>query len=200
MPRKMPDDKLSALVNAWIAEARQFDRSDLADHREWAIRFYDGEVDFPAQPGRSQVVSHDVADVLEWVLPGLLRVFTSSDRVAVYEPRTPQDEAGARQATDAINYVFLTECDGYRVMKDSMHDGLLHGNGPVKVWWEGSPEYEVEVMRGLTEEEYAAVISQPDIEEVLEVTEYFVSPDGTPLEGDAKADMQADIGARNAAY
>lgn len=169
---KMAERDLAGKVDGWIADAKQFDRSDMDSHRSWAIRFYDGEVDIDPQPGRSKVVSHDVADVLEWILPGLLRVFNASEKVAIFLPQTPEDEEAAKQATDGINHLFLNELPGYQIMKDAMHNGLLHGNGPVKVWWDGAPEYKTEVIRGLTEEEYMTLLADPDIEP-LEVTEYF---------------------------
>jgi hypothetical protein len=58
-----------------------------------------------------------------------------------------------------------------------MHDSLLHGNGPVKSWFEHAKEYKVETVRGLNEMEYQALLSEPDLDEVLEVTEY---PEGHP--------------------
>lgn len=173
----MSERDLSSLVDNYINEARRYDRSDLAQQREDAIRFYDGEVDIPPAPGRSAATSHDVSDVLDWMLAGLLRVFTASDRVAIYEPREPKDEPGAKQATDGINYIFMTECDGFRIIKDLMHDGLLHGNGVGKVWWAGEPEYKTEIVRGLPEMELYALASEPGVE-ILEQTEYFVGPDG----------------------
>jgi hypothetical protein len=181
---KMTDDDLAAMVDARISDARQFDQSDLSDQRSRAIRYYDGQVDIPSQEGRSSVVSSDVADVHGWILPQLVRVFTGSDKLAVYEPETPEEEGGAKQATDGINFIFMQECEGFRIVKDSMHDGLLHGNGPIKAWWEGSPEYKVETIRGLTEEELDGLISEPGVEEVLELTEYLVGPNGDPIDGE----------------
>ena len=166
---KMDETELQSIVDGWISDARQFDQSDASTQREWAIKFYDGEVDIAARDGRSSAVSHDVADVLDWIIAGLLRVFTASDRVAIYEPREPQDVAAAKQATDCINYIFLNECDGYKVIMHSMHDGLLHGNGPIKVWWEGKPEYKTETIRGITESELMALMTEPDVEDILEI-------------------------------
>jgi hypothetical protein len=177
--KKMDEGELSAILDGWITDSRSFDRSDLALNREWAIRFYDGGCDIPSQEGRSQVVSHDVADALEWILPALLRIFTASDKIAIYEPASPGDEVGAKQATACINHLFLNECDGYRVIKDAMHDGLLHGNGPVKTWFENAKEYKIETVRGLNEMEYQAVLSEPDLDEVLTVKKY---PEGHPEE------------------
>ena len=172
MAKQMSEGELSAILDGWITDSRSFDRSDLSINREWAIRFYDGECDIPWQENHSSVVSHDVADALEWILPALLRIFTSSSKIAIFEPVTPADEVGAKQATACINHLFQNECDGYRVVKDAMHDGLLHGNGVVKSWWEGAKEYKVEVVRGLDEMEFQALLSEPDLEEVLEIKEY----------------------------
>jgi hypothetical protein len=181
MAKKMSLGELSAILDGWVTDARSFDRSDLALSREWAIKFYDGDCDIPEQEGRSKVVSHDVADALEWILPALLRIFTSSAKTAIYEPVTQEDEVGAKQATACINYLFQTECDGYRVLHHSMHDSLLHGNGPIKSWFEHAKEYKVETVRGLSEIEYQALLSEPDIADVLEVKEY---PEGHPEEGE----------------
>jgi len=170
----MSETELVGLVNSRIADCRQFDRSSLTNQREWAIRFYDGEVDIAPQPFRSQVVSADLADVLEWVLPGLLRVFTASDRIVVYEPQKMSDEQYATQATDGINYIFQVECEGYAILYSLFHNSLLHGNGPYKIWWEGMPEYKTDTLRGLNEMELNAVISQPDIDDILEFRSYLV--------------------------
>jgi len=173
---KMSETELVGLVNSRIADCRQFDRSALTNQREWAIRFYDGEVDIAPQPNRSQVVSQDLADVLEWVLPGLLRVFTAPERIVIYEPQKIADEQYADQATDGINYIFLNECAGYSVLYSLFHNALLHGNGPYKIWWEGSPEYRSDTLRGLNEIEFHSIISQPDVEEVQELSTYLVDP------------------------
>jgi hypothetical protein len=177
MAKKMSDGELSAILDGWVTDARSFDRSDLELSREWAIKFYDGDCDIPTQEGRSQVVSHDVADALEWILPALLRIFTASATTAIYEPVSQEDEIGAKQATMCINHLFQNECEGYRILHHAMHDSLLHGNGPVKSWFEHAKEYKVETVRGLNEMEYQALLSEPDLDEVLEVTEY---PEGHP--------------------
>lgn len=181
---KMKEDELSALVEGWLTQARHFDDSDLSEQRSKANKFYDGEVDIKVQPHRSAVVSSDVADVMGWILPGLLRVFTASNRVAIYEPNTREEEEGAKQATEGINYVFLNECDGFRVMKDAMFNGLLHGNGPIKVSWKGEKEYKVEDITGLTMEEVLALMQGPDVDDIIDLNEYDVGPDGTPIDDD----------------
>jgi hypothetical protein len=136
------------------------------------MQFIDGEVDIPAEEGKSSVVSHDLADTLHWIMPSLLRVFLSSDQVAVFEPTKPGDEENAKQATDYINFVFLNDCKGYRVLYGALYDGLLSGNGIIKHWWDPTPVYAVESFTGLSDDQYDYLIQQPEIEEVLEHSQY----------------------------
>jgi hypothetical protein len=180
----MTDAELTVIVDGWLSDAESFDQSDMSGIRSKAIDFYEGRIDIQAEPGKSSVVSPDLADALEWIIPGLLRVFLASDRVAIYEPVTQEDEETAKQATDGINHEFLVSCNGYRILKDAMHDGLLHGNGVIKHWWAGEPEYKTETLTALNEEEYQALLLDETVEEVLEQREYMVGPDGQEIKGD----------------
>ena len=193
---KMTEDELSALCESRITEAKHFDETDLETSRQKALDFYDGKCDILEQPNRSKVVSSDVADVIGWILPGLLRVFTASDRVAIFEPNTEEEEDNAKQATFGINHIFLHECGGYRLMKDAMFNGLLHGNGPIKMSWAGEKQYKVEDITGLTMEEVMALLQDPDVEDILELKAYDVGPDGAPIE---PIDEEGDYNASNAA-
>jgi hypothetical protein len=175
MARKkaMTDDELSALVQGEIDDAKTYVDEEFSEDRDEAIRFFNGDPTIlPAMPGRSTVVSHDLADTIGWILPGLMRVFLSTDRVVVYEPRTQGDTAFAQQATDYMNYVFLTRCGGYRVLWSSFHDALMHRNGVIKHWWEPpseEDEYKVEKYTGLTLEMLTLLTQEPGVE-ILEAT------------------------------
>lgn len=183
MAKGMTDKELATLCDGWIQDAKNGD-SEGSNLRSNGMKFYDGEVDLPAEPDKSDVVSPDVADAVDGVLPGLLRVFLASDRIGIYEPRNKDDEPMAQQATDGINYEFLHECGGYRVLHSVFHDGLLHGNGVIKHYWEKAPEYKTEVLTGLSEEEFLMLLDDETVEEVLEKREYFVGPDGQEIDAE----------------
>lgn len=169
----MTQDELARLCEAEINDAIAYDDTEWSADRARAIEYFFGEMkDTPAQEGRSQVVSHDVADTIGWILPGLMRVFLASDRVAVYQPTRPGDEPGAEQSTDYINYIFLAECDGYRVLWDALHDALLLRNGIIKHWWDDAPEYETVTFTGLDDDAFTMLVMDDEIDEVLEHTEY----------------------------
>jgi hypothetical protein len=166
---KLDDDGLKALLSQEISSALTYDQTELSQKRASAMEYYRGEMrDTPAMAGRSSVVSKDVADTIGWMLPGIIRVFTASDRMAMYEPEKPADEEFAKQATDYINYVFMKDNPGYRIMWDATHDSLLLGNGIVKHWWDDKEECDYSEHSGLTEEQIAILQSDQDVEIVAQ--------------------------------
>ena len=166
---RMDDDRLKALLSQEITSALTYDDTELSAKRARALEYYRGEMsDTPAMAGRSSVVSKDLADTIGWMLPGIIRVFTASDRMAIYEPDKPGDEEFAKQATDYINYVFLKDNPGYRIMWDATHDSLLLANGIIKHWWEDKEECEYTEHSGLTEEQIAILQQEQGVEIVAQ--------------------------------
>lgn len=164
---KMDDERLKALLSQEISSALTYDDTELSQKRAKALEYYRGEMsDTPAMSGRSSVVSMDVADTIGWMLPGIIRVFMASDKMAIYEPERPGDEDFAKQATDYANYVFLKDNPGYRIMWDATHDSLLLGNGIVKHWWDDKEECDYSEHSGLTEEQIA-ILQQDQAVEIV---------------------------------
>lgn len=169
MADRMDEDELKSLLAAEIRSSVAYDDSELSGKRARALEYFRGVMsDTPSMSGRSSVVSKDVADTIGWMLPGIIRVFTASDQMAVYEPEKPGDEPFAKQATDYINYIFMKENPGYRNLWDGTHDSLLLGNGIVKHWWDKKEECEYSDHSGLTEEQLAVMLSEGDVEIVAQ--------------------------------
>lgn len=204
----MTDGELVSLLDKAISNANNREGSETATLRNSALKFINGEVDFPAEKGKSSVVSNDVADTLHWILPQLLRVFLGSENIGIYEPRKPEIEKStvpgpdgepvtvekdvsvdrAQQATDYINYVLMNDCRGYSVLHSALYEGLAFGNGLIKHWWDDSPTYVTEDFSALTEEAFIALTAGEDADdvEILEHTAYpdpdFVAPELPPQE------------------
>lgn len=165
----MDDDRLKALLSQEITAALTYNDTELSAKRALALEYYRGEMsDTPAMTGRSSVVSKDVADTIGWMLPGIIRVFTASDQMAIYEPAKPGDEEFAKQATDYANYVFMKDNPGYRILWDGTHDSLLLANGIIKHWWDDKEECEYTEHSGLTEEQISILQSEQDVEIVAQ--------------------------------
>jgi hypothetical protein len=128
------------------------------DRRE-ALRFYRGDnlSDYgDSGDGLSSVVSRDTMEAVESMMPALVRPFVAGEEVVSFEPVGPEDEEGARQATDYVNHVFTTHNNAFRVIHDAMKDGLLYRIGVAKTVVEEVDEGAPETYEGLTEEEVEA--------------------------------------------
>jgi hypothetical protein len=162
---RMDEEEIKALLAMEIQSSVSFTESELSGQRARALEYYRGVMtDTPAANNRSSVVSRDVADTIGWMLPGIIRVFSASDRMAEYEPYGPNDEEFAKQATDYCNYVFWKDNNGYRVLWDATHDSLLLGNGIVKHWWDDKEECEYSELSGLTAEQIAILQAAQGVE------------------------------------
>lgn len=169
MAEKIDDEELKALLSNEIRSANTYDDTELSGKRARALEYFQGVMsDTPSMPGRSSVVSKDVADTIGWMLPGIIRVFTASDQMAIFEPARPSDEEFAKQATDYCNFVFMKDNQGYRTLWDATHDSLLLGNGIVKHWWDDKEECEYTEHTGLTEEQLAILADEQDVEIVAQ--------------------------------
>ena len=167
---KLSEDELKAIVDWELNDAIGRHDGELSEQRRRSLEFYFGEFIGNEVEGRSQIISHDVFEVIEWAMPHLVRVFMSSDNVALFEPRGPEDEEEAEQATDYVNYLFNKRCNGFHVLNTMFKDALLEKTGVVKVWWDDTEEVSREDFTGLDDFAFAKLVSDEDIE-VVEHTE-----------------------------
>lgn len=171
MAERMTEDRLKALVADEIHQSRAHDDAELRAKRTTALDYYLGKMsDIQPEVGRSSAVSRDVADTVGWMLPGIIRVFTASDRMAIAEPVGPEDEEFADQVTDTLNHVFSKDNDGYKILYEATWDSLVMKNGIVKVWWDDTPQERVSYHSGLSDDQHAMLVDSDEIE-VLEHTE-----------------------------
>ena len=106
MANKVTDLELKSIIGQEINNSMGFMGGALSSQRKKSLEYYMGEPLGTEIDGRSQVISTDVADTVETILPSLLRIFTASHQVVKCEPVKAEDVALADQATSYINYVF----------------------------------------------------------------------------------------------
>ena len=75
------DPDLRAVIGKQINNSLGYLGGPLAAARRKSLEYYLGDKLGTEIDGRSQVVSTDVADTVESMLPNLLRIFTASDKV-----------------------------------------------------------------------------------------------------------------------
>lgn len=101
----------------------------------------------PDVDGRSKVVSKDLMEVVEWMMPSLMRIFCGADDVIRFEPEGPEDEKNANEATEYCGYLLYRKNDGFTVLHDAIKSSLISRMGVVKVycdeaWDEREEHYE----------------------------------------------------------
>ena len=157
---KMDDEQLLSHLQANETDASNFAWGSLAAEREKAMREYFRQPYGNEEEGLSQIVTSDVQDTVEWMLPDLLDIFTSSDKAVVFEPTQASDVQGAKQATDGVNYVFHKQNNGFLVLYTAFKDALLTKNCAVMWRKETRRTKQVTPARGASEEMLAMLLAE----------------------------------------
>ena len=168
--KKMTEDELIAKLSSEIDSSTGHMSSELSHQREEAMKYYLGEPFGNEIDGRSEIVTTDVRDTIEYIMPSLMRIFTTHNNIAEFEPQGPEDIEMAKQATDYVNYVFNKQNNGFKVLYDAFKDALISKTGIVKHYWEENKKITTENYENLTDIEYQSILANDELE-VLEHTE-----------------------------
>ena len=168
MADKVTELELKNIIGQEINNSMGYMGGNLSAQRKKSLEYYMGEPLGTEIDGRSQVVSTDVADTIETILPNLLKIFTASDQTVKCEPVKAEDVALAEQATNYINYIFNKDNDGFSILYTWFKDALIEKNGIVKVYWDESEKVEQETYENLNEQEYQILVDNDDVEVVEE--------------------------------
>lgn len=159
----MDDADLESLVGSELTDATSFVDSELSPVRARAIQYYRGEPFGNEEEGRSQVVSTDVRDTINGVMPSLMRVFFGSKKVVQFVPRGPEDIAAADQATDYVNFIFTQDNNGFLLCHSVFKDALRGALGIAKYYWEEKVEVKTEHYSGLDESSLTLLLNEPGV-------------------------------------
>jgi hypothetical protein len=166
----MTEDELKAIVVAEMASAVGSQDTEMSGDRidgwdAYLKQPYGNEID-----GRSQVVSSDVQDTVEWIMPSLMRIFTAGDTAVEFNPTGQEDEQSAKQATDYANYVWDRDNPGFLNFHTWFKEALIAKVGTVKVYWEVKDKWKRERYEGLDEASLGLALEDGETE-ITEMTE-----------------------------
>jgi hypothetical protein len=160
----LDNDELLALIEHEEAQCVSATSGQLAEQRREAMQFYLGQPYGDEVEGRSSVVTTEVKDAIEGIMPALMAIFTSSDQIVRFEPQGMEDEEAAQQATDYINYIFSRLNNGFVALYCLIKDALLQKNGYLKVYWEDYSDQEQETYENLNLIQYHMLTQDPELE------------------------------------
>ena len=168
---EMTEDELQGILAGQIDDAVDYSDNTVSPSRATATKYYRGEAFGDEEDGRSQVVSMDVRDTVQSILPSLMRIFTSSDKTVEYAPNGPEDVAAAEQASDYANYIVNRDNPGFLVLYSAFKDALIRKVGIIKAYWDDDVKISTDKLTGLDEMALSALMSDPDSD--VEITESY---------------------------
>lgn len=183
---KMKDAEVLALLGQLLENSIGFLEGTIGSERRTAFKYYLGKPYGNEIEGRSQVVTQDVLEVVENILPSLLRIFTAGEQIVKFDPQGPEDQEIAEQCTDYVNYIFMKDNPGFMILYTMFKDALLQKNGFVKHYYKEIEKETKEEYVNLTDTEYTSLLMADDVE-ILEDFEKEVEAErGTEILHDVK--------------
>lgn len=158
------DDEILSIISAEMSAAAGASESDsLQQNRQDALSAYLGDKGEVVQ-GRSSVVSTDVADAIEWIMPEVMKSFTQNNEVVTFDPMGPGDRRQAELESRFVYDVLMKDNEGFITLHEFFKDALLQKNGFFKCYYEEQPEKTKEDYTGLNPLELEMLEADPEIE------------------------------------
>ena len=181
------------IIGSHIDDSLGFIATDTQLERAAALEYYLREPYGNEVEGRSQIVTGEVAEVVDGALPQIMKVFTTNSKAVEFEPVNAGDGALAEQVTQYVNHIFYKDNNGFEIMHDWFKDGLLQKVGVVKAYWDDKKNTTTEKYKNLTEDELAMLMQDEEIEvveqdSVEEVIEQEPQPSIDPMTGQPMMD------------
>ena len=176
----MDDEELQSIIASEIEDAISYIDSDLSPIRAQATAYYRGDPFGNEVEGNSHAVSTEVRDVVNAMLPSMMKTMFSSEKVVEFVPTGPEDVASAEQATDYANYVLQQDNDGFQVLYSTFKDSLIRKCGIVKTWWDERTIVRIEQYTGLDEQTMMMISTEPDA--TVTVVEQYDDPSFDPAQ------------------
>lgn len=157
------DEELRSLVINMLEEAELFYTGNVEPVQEKATEYYLGEKFGNEARGRSQVVSTDVRDTVQAIIPSFMRIIFGPEEVIEYAPENAEDVEAAQQQTDYVNYIIREDNPGFMLFHSWIKDAFIRKLGVVK--WNYIERERVSTSRhtGVSEEQLALLADEGDL-------------------------------------
>ena len=169
-PKPVSDHELGELIHQEIYQSDNRSGSEMQQNTTEAYEYFLYRKKGDEVPGRSQIQSGDVADMIDHVQAELQPMYSVSSLVQI-EPENSGDVERAQEETKATNWYFRERCRGFEKLDDGVQDAVLLRNGYLKVWPEESYKLPYEETFEGTEDQIAAIFNQFEQQGRVEVVE-----------------------------
>ena len=139
---------------------------------EESLSYYLGQPNGTEVEGRSQVVSTDVADSIEWIMPQVMKSFTQNNEVVIFDPVHDGDEKQAEMESEYVYEVLMKQNNGFIILHQFVKDALMQRNGILKVYYAKHDEVKTTDYTGITEQQLQALVTAEGVE-IVEKSDYI---------------------------
>lgn len=149
------------------------------------IQLHDGDGSYYDKllPGlkKSNLVSRDIADAIQWAMPALMRIFFGGQSVGTIQGVEAGDEKNAENLSKLINWQLTTQNNFFIVFHLWAQVALLNGIEFIKGRWNSEKKWEkFETIASL--QDIDAMNADPNIE-ITSMVESAVTPDTFTISG-----------------
>jgi len=155
----LSDSDILAIIANELSTATYSTGDDSVGHLETSMSYYLGRPNGTEVVGRSTVVSTDVADTIEWIMPQIMESFTQVNEIVKFDPIGPNDFRQAELESQFCYDVLMKDNDGFVLIYELVKDALMQRNGVLKIYYDKNNEREINKFTGLTEEGLAVLVS-----------------------------------------
>lgn len=150
-PAGMSEDELAIRLEQMNKQAIGHDSDEVSADQDNNLERYLGMPYGDEEDGRSQAISMDVAEVVDWAIPDILEPFISGDKVVEFTPSSRAEQEYCDHATDLVNYGFFTENDGVTFLHDVVKTGSIQKIGFSKTVWQEEESEHRETLTGISQ-------------------------------------------------
>lgn len=177
----MDEKELVEYLARQIENALNDEDGDVAELRRANFDRYYGKPYGDEEDGRSQFVTREVFEAVEWAIPSVLRFFVGDGRAVEFEPVSEEDEQAAEIETDVVNHIALHRNEGFLFAYELVKTALINPNAYGKAWVEEKTTASFTVYQGVLD--LSPFEIDPDIEIVAaeeRIDTSTVGPNGQP--------------------
>jgi hypothetical protein len=166
----LDNDQILSVVSSELRLASGGEENDSLDgNRQAALAAYLGQKSGNEKPGRSSVVSTDVADAIEWILPEIVKAFTQSNDIVAFDSVSKDDDTQAEIESSYVYDILMKDNEGFIVLHQFIKDALMQKNGFVKIYYSDDEKITTESYTGVSEIELEQLLSNENTE-LLEIS------------------------------
>ena len=158
--QRQREDKLARILKTYEEDAMGYAQTEIVQQQIDSLQRYFGQLYGDEEDGRSQLVTREVLEGIEWTRPDLMRVFASGGNVVSLTESSPEDARYAKDAADYLQWIFFDDNPGFENLDDFAFDGLLQRRGYLACYWRDKEYQAPQELTGLQMEQVMQLMAE----------------------------------------